>query len=155
MILSEIFEEFIVLLNKCEVKYLAVGGYAVGFYGAPRYTGDFDIWIKISEENAAKVKKVIDEFGFGFLFEKEDFLKENFIGQMGRPPLRIDVITEIEGVKFDECYEQRIEYNYEDRTIIPFIHYNHLIENKKTVGRHKDLADAEELEKLKKRKKLD
>ncbi len=92
------FEDFVSLLNKYNVEYMVVGGYALAFHGRPRHTGDLDIWINISESNAEKVISVIKEFGFGSLgFSKEDFLKPGYVNQIGHPPLRIDILTEIDG----------------------------------------------------------
>lgn len=89
MILSPDFEDFIKLLNDYHAEYLIVGGYAMAFHGKPRFTGDLDIWINISEDNATKLVNVIREFGFSSLgFVKEDFLKENLINQIGYPPFR-------------------------------------------------------------------
>ena len=92
MTLDPDFEDFIQLLNQHKVDYMVVGGYAMAFHGRPRYTGDLDIWIDISESNAEKMLLVIKDFGFSSLgFKKEDFLKENLINQLGYPPLRIDI----------------------------------------------------------------
>ena len=86
MTLDPDFEDFIKLLNQFEVDYMIVGGYAMAFHGRPRYTGDLDIWIDISETNAKKMLLVINTFGFSSLgFEKEDFLRENLINQIGYP----------------------------------------------------------------------
>lgn len=88
MTLDPDFEDFIKLLNKHEVDYMIIGGYAMAFHGKPRYTGDLDIWIDISQFNAEKMLLVIEDFGFASLnFDKEDFLKENLINQLGYPPL--------------------------------------------------------------------
>lgn len=152
MILSEDFEDFIRLLNKHKVKYLVVGGYAVAYYGFSRYTGDFDIWIKIGEVNAKKMIKVFNEFGFTGLFEKTDFLVKDKILQVGREPNRIDVLTGISGIDFDEAYSQKNIWNYEDELEMPFIHLNDLLRNKKESGRNKDLIDIEELKKRNKKK---
>jgi len=103
--LSQDFKEFVELLNKNKVEYLIVGGYAVGIYGYPRYTGDLDVWIKPSLENAEKMVIVIQEFGFASLgLTKEDFRTEGNVIQMGYPPFRIDILTRIDGVIFDHCY---------------------------------------------------
>ncbi|WP_230383887.1 hypothetical protein [Pedobacter endophyticus] len=92
MILSNDFEDFLLLLNQYEVDYLIVGGYAMAFHGKPRYTGDLDVWIDISEENASKMVMVINDFGFASVgFTKADFSKPNLINQIGFPPLRIDI----------------------------------------------------------------
>lgn len=90
-------------------------GYAMAFHGSPRYTGDLDIWIDISESNAEKLLLVINAFGFSSLgFKKEDFLKENLINQIGYPPLRIDILTNIDGIDFKEAYTQKQVIEIED-----------------------------------------
>lgn len=145
MTLEPDFEDFIRLLNQHEVTYLVVGGYAMAFHGRPRYTGDMDIWINISEDNASKMVVVLKEFGFGSLkFSESDFLKENIINQIGYPPLRIDILTSVDGIGFEEAYryKQKIQI---DELEVPFIGLNQLIQNKEASGRKKDLADIDSL----------
>lgn len=150
MTLPEDFEDFLKLLNKYAVEYMVVGGYALAFHGKPRYTGDLDIWIDVSESNADKLVSIIQKFGFGSLgFEREDFLSNNLINQIGYPPLRIDIITSIDGVSFKEAYPQRISYEIDDYSV-NYIGLNHLIENKKVSARKIDVSDVEALEKQKK-----
>lgn len=146
MTLEPDFEDFIVLLNKFSVEYLVVGGYAMAFHGRPRYTGDLDIWIKISESNANKMMIVLKEFGFGSLpFIKDDFLKENLVNQIGYPPLRRDILTSIDGITFQEAYVHKKTLLL-DSLEVQFIGINELIQNKKASGRKQDLADIEKLE---------
>src|ERR1035437_685998 len=96
---SQDFREFVELLNKNKAQYLIVGGYAVGFHGYPRYTGDLDIWLNPTQANAEKVVLAVNEFGFSsYGLTKEDFTKENNVVQLGYPPLRIDLLTQIDGV---------------------------------------------------------
>ena len=141
------FREFITLLNKNEAKYMIVGGYAVGIHGHPRYTGDLDIWLLPSQENARKIVKVIEAFGFGSLgISKKDLSTEGLVIQLGYPPLRIDLLTSIDGVNFEECYPNRITTEIEGLPI-NFISYDDLIKNKKASGRHQDLGDIENLQK--------
>ena len=100
------FREFVELLNKNDVLYMIVGGYAVGFHGHPRYTGDLDIWLLPTQENAIKIIKAIESFGFGSLgISEKDLSSEGLIIQLGYPPLRIDLLTSIDGVRFEECYQ--------------------------------------------------
>lgn len=140
------FREFVALLNKHEVKYMVVGGYAVGIHGHPRYTGDLDIWLLPERENAEKILQVINEFGFGSLAIKEaDLIKEDTVIQLGYPPLRIDLLTNIDGVEFDECYLNRMIFEI-DKLPVNFISYTDLIKNKRASGRHQDLGDIENLE---------
>lgn len=142
---SQDFKEFLELLIKYKTEYLIVGGYAVGIHGHPRYTGDLDIWLNPTLENAEKVILCVNDFGFASVGLKvSDFTKEGNIIQLGFPPLRIDLLTEIDGVKFNECYNNRKEVEIED-IIVNFIGYWDLLENKKKSGRHKDLDDIENL----------
>jgi hypothetical protein len=122
-----------------------VGGYAVGFHGYPRFTGDIDFWIAISSENATKILNVLNEFGFGSLnFKIEDFLEANNIIQLGYEPTRIDILTSLSGVQFDNCYQQAVEANFEGLEI-KFIDLKNLRINKTSSGRAKDLGDLENL----------
>src|ERR1700744_2458440 len=105
MTLDKDFEDFVVLLNKHKVDYMVVGGYALAFHGKPRHTGDLDIWIDISDTNAERMCLVINDFGMSSLgMHKEDFLQAGIITQIGYPPLRIDILNEIDGVVFKESY---------------------------------------------------
>lgn len=154
MNLNKNFVDFINLLNGHKVKYVLVGGWAVIFEGYSRNTGDMDILVERDERNADKILVVIKEFlGSTIGFEKEDFLKKENVIMMGRPPFRIDILTDISGVSFNEVYES--SKVYEDEGLkIRCIHINELIRNKKATGRLKDLGDVEMLEKiLKKRNK--
>ena len=154
MNLNENFVDFITLLNDHRAKYVLVGGWAVIFEGYSRNTGDMDILIEREEKNADKLLAVIKDFlGSTIGFEKEDFLKEENVIMMGRPPFRIDILTDISGVSFKEAYES--SKIYEDEGLkIRCIHINELIRNKKATGRLKDLGDVDMLEKiLKKRSK--
>ncbi len=145
MELNPDFKEFIELLNSNKVEYIVVGGYAVGFHGHPRYTGDIDFWIAISKENALKVIKVLNEFGFGHLsIHMEDLMNDDLIIQLGYEPNRIDILTSITGLNFRDCYEQRIIANF-DEFFVNFIDIRNLRKNKASTGRAKDLGDLENL----------
>lgn len=125
---------------------MIVGGYAVGIHGHPRYTGDLDIWLLPEKENVQKILVCIKEFGFGSLnITADDLGKEGNIIQLGFPPLRIDLLTSIDGVSFHECYPNRKTITI---TGLPvnFIGYDDLIKNKKASGRHQDLGDIENLQ---------
>ncbi|CAN5901334.1 nucleotidyl transferase AbiEii/AbiGii toxin family protein [soil metagenome] len=138
--ISQHFKDFIEMLNKHNVQYLIVGGYAVGFHGFRRFTGDLDIWIKISDDNADKMMKVITEFPAPKnLFKKEDFLNEKPLagGYFGLEPFRIDILNSIDGVTFDECFPNAAKHNFEG-TEMYFIHFNDLKKNKLSSGRLKD-----------------
>lgn len=152
MIFEQDFIDFIELLNEQQVKYMVVGAFALSFHGRPRHTGDLDIWIKPDAENAGKMVKVIEEFGFGQLgLNDEDFLRENYVTQLGYPPLRIDILNAISGVNFDDAFHTRLETEI-DGLQISFISAEDLIRNKRCVGRPKDLGDIDALEMLKKQK---
>ncbi len=139
------FKEFLQLLNFHQVEYLLIGGYAVGYYGYPRATADMDIWIAIQVENAEKVVKVLQEFGFGVEELTPDlFLKEEQIIRMGAPPVRIELLTTISGVSFEECYVAR-QVDVFDGVEVNLISLEHLKINKKASGRYKDLNDLEHL----------
>lgn len=144
--LSQDFREFVELLNKNEVQYMIVGGYAVGIHGYPRYTGDLDIWLLPDKNNAGKILKSINEFGFSSLnITERDLTKADTVIQLGYPPLRIDLLTSIDGVSFDECYQNR-KTIFIDGLQVHFIGFNDLIKNKKASGRHQDLGDVENLQ---------
>ena len=143
--LGDDFQAFLKLLELHGVKYLVVGGYAVALHGYPRSTGDFDVFIEQSNENGLKILKVIDEFGFDISeFDNLNFEEEPIAFFMGQPPHKIDVISKISGISFEDAYPKRIEIEISDM-IIPFIGLNELKINKKESGRLKDLNDLEHL----------
>ena len=145
MELSQDFKEFIQLLNAHKVEYLVVGGYAVAVHGFPRNTGDIDFWVKPDFKNAEQIVKALIEFGFGSLdISNEDFLREDYVVQLGFPPNRIDILTGVSGLEFDVCYKAREEINYEGE-VINFISLQHLKINKKQSGRDKDNLDLKNL----------
>jgi len=146
MVLNKDFREFIELLNAHNIKYLVVGGYAVTVHGYPRYTNDIDIWFWSDKSNAESLIKALKDFGFGSLDIKiEDFLSPNKVIQLGYPPNRIDLLTSISGVEFEECYPKRVSMDIAGIKI-DFIDLENLKRNKKASGRHKDLNDFENLE---------
>lgn len=139
------FKEFLKSLNDHGVDYLLVGGYAVGYYGYPRATGDMDIWIAMHPDNAEKVVTALREFGFDVPELSADiFLETDKIVRMGVPPMRIEVLTSISGVDFDECFAERITDTISG-VEVNVISLHHLKENKRASGRHKDLNDLEHL----------
>ena len=147
--LNRNFLRFIELLEKNNVRHLVVGGYAVGLYGFPRYTGDIDIFIAISEENARSVLKTFSDFGFGDLgLQVEDFLEEEIVVEIGREPLKIQVLTGIDGVTFEECWADRKEVDLSG-LIVPFIGIESLLRNKEASPRAKDKIDLAELRRIK------
>lgn len=152
--MNEHFSEFIKLLNKHLVKYVLVGGWAVIFKGYARTTGDMDFLVEISVENSKKIILVLKEFfGSSVGFSEEDFLEEEKVIMLGRPPFRLDILTSVTGVGFSEIYDNSVIYENEGFPI-RCIHINQLIQNKKATGRLKDLADADYLERIQKKRKF-
>jgi hypothetical protein len=141
------FIDFLGLLIKHNVKYLLIGGHAVNIYGYPRTTGDMDIWVEPTNENARKLVLAIDEFGF----EASPILEMDFtkvvVFDIGEKPATIEIMNHISGVDFVTAYAQKKDFQLEDLTI-NLIHLNHLLQNKKASGRHRDLDDIEQLENL-------
>jgi hypothetical protein len=139
--------EFIELLNSNSVRYLIAGGYAVAIHGHPRMTGDIDIFVEISEANAVKIEKVLVEFGFASLgLAAKDFLEPRTIVQLGYPPNRIDVLTSLSGVTFEEAWARRLEVD-DAGLSLPFLSRDDVLANKAATGRPKDLADLDALSK--------
>jgi hypothetical protein len=139
------FKELLELFNANGVEYLIVGGYALAFHGAPRYTGDIDIFVKPDMENALRILKALDEFGFGAVgLKKEDFKNPDKVIQLGYPPVRIDLITSVSGISWEEAFEKRDKGKYGD-VPVSYIGRDHYILNKRASGRKKDLADLEAL----------
>ena len=145
------FEDFITLCNKYELEYLVIGGFAVSVHGYPRTTKDLDVCINKTEENSKKVLEILKEFGFGSLnFKMEDFLKDDMIAQLGYPPIRIDILNDLNGIDFNVAFKNKRIVNMNG---VPtnFIGYNELLINKQNAGRDQDLLD---IKKLKERNKL-
>lgn len=146
-ILSPDFKEFVELLNQHEVKYLITGGYAVAIYGHPRYTGDIDIWIEATSENADKLLAVFNDFGLSsFGISSQDFTQPERVIQIGYPPYRIDILTSIDGLEFSDAFSNKKMMQI-DELFLPFISLEDLIKNKRASGRGIDLDDIENLTK--------
>lgn len=140
------FKELLGLLNEHGVEYLIVGGYALAFLGAPRFTGDLDIFIKTSPENAGKVHSALNAFGFESVgLTAEDFQRTDHVIQLGVPPVRIDFVTSIDGVGWDAAWAGRTQGEYGGVPVC-FLGKAEFLENKKASGRLKDLADIEALQ---------
>jgi hypothetical protein len=145
MNLEEDLREFIELLNALNVRYIVVGAHAVAYHGYPRFTGDIDLFLEVSDENAERILNVIKRFGFaGLGLSKEDFLKEDQIIQLGVEPNRIDLMTFISGVDFQEAWATREQAEI-DGLKMPIISKEMLKRNKAASGRTQDLADLEQL----------
>ena len=146
MVLNKDFREFIELLNANKVKYLVVGGYAVGLHGYPRYTKDLDVWVMVSRNNAENIINALKQFGFGSLgLEESDFLEPDEFVQLGQPPNRIDIVTSCDGIDFEECYQNKEQITV-DGLMIDFINIENLKKNKKASARPQDLADLDNLQ---------
>ncbi|MFH1957757.1 MAG: hypothetical protein ABIJ15_04705 [bacterium] len=143
--LNEDYKEMLQILLNNEVKFLTVGAYAMGAYGYPRATGDFDIWVEASANNSQKIYLSLSEFGAPLSeITKDTFTKKGIIFQIGVAPRRIDIITHIDGVNFQDAYKSRENIEIENLSI-PFISKENLIKNKQSTGRKKDKLDADYL----------
>ncbi len=148
MIQSRDFKEFIKLLNSKKVKYMIIGGYAVAYHGYPRYTGDIDFWIDNSRENARRIIAVLNDFGFDSLeIKPDDLANPDNVIQLGFPPNRIDLICGIEGIDYNNAYDNS-EITEIDGEKIRFINLDDLITTKSISARKQDLADIDKLEKI-------
>ena len=145
MELTHNFHDFIKQLNASGAAYMVAGGFAVALYGYPRYTGDIDIWINATTENATKVLQVLQTFGYS---EKEvnleDLTTPEIIVQLGYPPNRIDLSTGLAGLDFTSCWENRVIMSF-GNTMANFISLSDLKKNKKASARQQDLLDLQNL----------
>ena len=140
--LSNDLREFIRLLASEQVEYLIVGAWSLAFHGRPRYTGDVDIFVRRDPANADRLIRVIRDFGFGGTgITREDFLKEDYVIQLGVEPNRLDLLTGISGVTFEAAWATRVSGCLGDSTVW-FISRDLLIQNKLASNREKDLADV-------------
>lgn len=147
MPLTKDWREFVELLNSNGVEYLVVGAFAVAYHGYPRYTGDLDLLVRPTAENADRVLRALSEFGFEKLgIQAADLRSPGMVIQLGVQPNRIDLLTAITGVTFEEAWASRSDADL-DGTATHFIGRGELIRNKERTGRAKDLGDAEELRK--------
>jgi hypothetical protein len=146
--LNKHFLDFLRLLESHKVEFVVVGGYAVGVHGFPRYTGDLDVFVAISRQNADRLVGVFKEFGFASLSLKpEDFLEADMVVEIGREPIKIQILTGIDGISFERCRNDRILVNVSG-TPIPFIGLDSLLANKAASPRNKDRIDLEELTRI-------
>jgi len=143
MKLSKDLREFVALLNSRKIKYLLVGGYAVAYHGLPRYTEDIDFLIETSPENAALVAAAVKDFGFAN-FKTDDFRTPENVIQLGRAPNRIDLLTSVTAVSFEEAWKTKIKTNL-DGLPVWVISKDLLVQNKLATGRQQDLADVERI----------
>ena len=147
-LLKKDFSDMIKIFLEEQVQFLLVGGISINLYGYVRTTKDMDLWVQASKENSAKVITALAKFGAPMQdVSVQDFEKEGMVFQIGVEPIRIDVLTRITGVKFEDAIKN-VKIMEIDGINIPTISIQDLIKNKKASGRHKDLADAEVLEKI-------
>jgi hypothetical protein len=139
------FREFLALLNEHKVKFMIVGGYALAYHGAPRFTGDIDVFVKPDHENAKRIINALADFGFSSLdITFEDFQDQDKVIQLGVPPVRIDIITSITGVTWEDADASKEQSYFGDVSVF-YIGKTQYIANKRAIGRKKDLADLEAL----------
>ena len=128
-----------------EVRFLIVGAYALGVHGRPRATGDLDVWVDPTPDNAARIMEALEAYGAPLQqVAADDFSRPGIVFQMGLPPLRIDVLTELSGLTFAEAWAGRISAAFGPLTV-DVIGRDAFIKNKKATGRARDLADIEAL----------
>jgi len=139
------FKRLLELFNGHKVEYMIVGAYALAYHGVPRFTGDIDIYVHLSPENAQKILSALADFGFGSLnLTINDFQNPDYVVQLGVPPVRIDIITSITGVTWEEANKGKREGLYGNAPVW-FLGREQFIINKRATGRKKDLADLESL----------
>ena len=152
--LNRHFLDFLRSLENHKVEYVVVGGYAVGIHGFPRFTGDLDVFVAISRDNADRLVAVFQEFGFASLHLKAaDFLEKDTIVEIGREPIKIQVLTGIDGVTFEQCRKDRIYFS-DSGMKIPFIGLDSLLANKAASPRNKDKIDLDELTRIRELRRI-
>jgi hypothetical protein len=136
------FEELLALFLAHGVEFVVVGGHAVAFHAKPRYTKDIDVFVRASTENGNRICAALDEFGFGGIgLEPGDFAVAGPMVQLGMPPNRVDILTSITGVSFDEAWQSRVQ-GHLGRTTVHYIGRAELIENKRAADRPQDRVDV-------------
>ncbi len=139
------FRELLELFNAHKVDCLIVGAHALAHYGAPRYTGDLDLFVRPDSENAGRILRALDEFGFSSLgFVVEDFTAPGKVVQLGFPPVRVDIVTSLTGVSWEDAAANRATGTYGDVEVY-YLGRAQFILNKRALGRKKDLADLESI----------
>jgi predicted nucleotidyltransferase len=146
MFVNSDFSDLLRIFNANNVKYLIIGGYAVIHYAEPRYTKDLEVWISADKDNATAVYKALKEFGAPLAgLTEADFAEEGYFYQMGRPPMRVDILMGIPGLEFEKAWQNRVEVNFDGLTV-KFISREDLIASKKASGRPQDLIDVDLLD---------
>jgi hypothetical protein len=140
------FRDLFAALNDAAARFLLVGGYALAVHAAPRFTKDLDVWVEPSAANAERVMAALRAFGAPLeTVTQDDLSRAGVVFQMGLPPNRIDILTSVDGVSFDEAWPERLTTTYGDQRV-PVIGRAHLIANKRATGRPQDALDADLLE---------
>lgn len=143
----EDFRDLLAEFVKADVRFLVVGAHALGAHGVPRATVDLDVWIARTPDNAKRVWAALSAFGAPLetlRIQEADFVRPDLVAQFGLPPFRIDILTGVSGLTFDEAWPNRIEADFDD-VRVAFLGRAELIRNKRASGRKKDLADIESL----------
>lgn len=136
------FADMLAALSAAGAEFLIVGAYAMAAHGLPRATGDIDIWVRPTRENAERVMAALRIFGAPlFDLSIDDLLRLDTVFQLGVPPARIDILTGISGVTFDEAWRGRVDVPIDDH-VVPVIGFSELLRNKEATGRAKDQADV-------------
>jgi hypothetical protein len=141
------FRDVLAELLRANARFLVVGAHALSVHGVPRATVDLDVWIDPTPENAKRVWAALAAFGApldSLQIRESDFTRPDTVAQLGLPPYRIDILTGVSGVTFDEAWNERVEDLFYDLRV-PFIGRAAFIRNKRASGRTKDLADIESL----------
>ena len=144
--LPQDFKELLKSLIDQKVKFLIVGGYAVTFHGYPRFTGDLDLWVDTSEENAKNIVISLKSFGFNTPNLRIGlFTGKDIVTRIGVEPMKVEIFTHIPGLEFEASYEDKVLLHLDDVGDVPFVSLDDLKISKKTSGRAQDLADLEKL----------
>ena len=145
MEIQQDFRDLLELFNKHEVDYIIVGAYALGLHGVPRYTGDLDVFVQPNPTNARNIVRALNDFGFESVgLTEADFEEAGRVIQLGFPPVRVDIVTSITGVSWEQARSGRVQGQFGDVSA-HYLGRDDLIANKKALGRKKDLADLEAL----------
>lgn len=146
------YRDMIECLQREGVEFMLVGGYAVALHGWPRMTFDIDFWIMANPQNAAAVVRALKAFGAPLMdLTEEDFHRPGMVFQIGTEPQRIDILSAVSGVTYEDAVTRALEMEV-DGLSLKVISLEDLIVNKRASGRPKDIADALTLEKLKEKK---
>jgi hypothetical protein len=140
------FVDLLRAFNAANVRFLVVGAYALALHGRPRATGDLDVWVDATPHNAPRIMHALAAFGAPLAdLAVDDFSREGIVYQIGVPPSRIDILTELTGVSFTEAWPGRVRRPFGD-VDVDFIGREAFLRNKRATGRAKDLGDIEGLE---------